>query len=386
MDEELLAVVQHVMSALPVSDNKLEEIRKETANDQTLTELKSVILKGWPTSNNQIPIRLKPYWKHRDELSIMDEIIFKERANDTKQVPNDPWQAVAKDLFTINNVNYLVAMDYYSKNFEDAKLDNTKNNTGKLHQIHFPRHGTPIEVRSDNGPQFTSSEYRRFSKEWNFKHTTISQSDGMAEITVQKSDLLRKAAKMEKIPISASWSTETHRLMTLLMSRRLRSIIPITQSHLKPKAINQETINGKLKEKQDRQKQYYDRNAKPLLSLNTGHTMKIQQQGKWEIAKVKGHAGKPRSYYIETPEGKAYRQNRRHLMKTNEKPPTQKSTIIDDEANVTKEHPSSTKQHPSIAMETTPAEKERPVNQKVTTTRSGRVVAKPEKYKDYVCN
>ena len=49
----------------------------------------------------------------------------------------------------------------------------------------FARHGTPEQVRSDNGPQFDSAEFTHFAKEWGFKLTTSSpkfpQSNGEVE-------------------------------------------------------------------------------------------------------------------------------------------------------------------------------------------------------------
>ena len=36
----------------------------------------------------------------------------------------------------------------------------------------FGVHGIPAEVVSDNGPQFSSSEFQEFAKDYGFKHTT----------------------------------------------------------------------------------------------------------------------------------------------------------------------------------------------------------------------
>ena len=47
----------------------------------------------------------------------------------------------------------------------------------------FSRHGISQMVRSDNGPQFISTEFKKFEKEWGFQHITSSphypQSNGM---------------------------------------------------------------------------------------------------------------------------------------------------------------------------------------------------------------
>ena len=51
------------------------------------------------------------------------------------------------------------------------------------------RHGIPKTVKSDNGPQYTADEYKKFSKEWGFHYVTTSpyhpQANGLAEKSVQ---------------------------------------------------------------------------------------------------------------------------------------------------------------------------------------------------------
>lgn len=41
------------MSNLPVSNEKLEEFRKETEKDVTLTKLTETVLNGWPERRSQ---------------------------------------------------------------------------------------------------------------------------------------------------------------------------------------------------------------------------------------------------------------------------------------------------------------------------------------------
>ena len=77
------------------------------------------------------------------------------------QVPENPWQKVAADLFQIGSENYLVIVDYFSNYAEVIKLRGTTSTEiiSALKHI-FQIHGIPIELVTDNGPQFTSREFK----------------------------------------------------------------------------------------------------------------------------------------------------------------------------------------------------------------------------------
>ena len=72
-------------------------------------------------------------------------------------VPDRPWQFIACDLFTLDNADYLVTVDMYSKYFEVDAMPDTKSLTvtRKL-KVHFARYGIPKTLKTDNGPQFSS--------------------------------------------------------------------------------------------------------------------------------------------------------------------------------------------------------------------------------------
>ena len=101
-------------------------------------------------------------------------------------IPERPWIRVAMDLFDYKGNTYLVVTDYYSRWPELRLLENLSSSCviNKLKSI-FAIHGIPDNVISDNGPQFASTEFRKFVQEWGFVHTTSSprypQSNGAAE-------------------------------------------------------------------------------------------------------------------------------------------------------------------------------------------------------------
>ena len=97
-----------------------------------------------------------------------------------------PWEVVSSDLYYWNNVNYLVLVDYYFSYFVLRKLSSTRSPDiiSKLKTI-FSEFGIPRNLVSDNGPQYASQDFKNFSKEYGFEHSTSSphynQSNGKVE-------------------------------------------------------------------------------------------------------------------------------------------------------------------------------------------------------------
>ncbi|CAC5373081.1 unnamed protein product [Mytilus coruscus] len=99
------------------------------------------------------------------------------------ETPKLPWMTVGTDIFYWNNNNYLLIVDYYSRYFEIAKLENIRVIT-HMKSV-FARHGIPSKVQSFSGLQYVSAEFRQFAESWRFTHTVSSphyqQSNGLAE-------------------------------------------------------------------------------------------------------------------------------------------------------------------------------------------------------------
>ena len=62
----------------------------------------------------------------------------------TSPLPEYPWQSIAADIFSLKGTEYLA------------------------------RHGVPKNLRTDNGPQFSSLEFADFATSYQFNHTTSS--------------------------------------------------------------------------------------------------------------------------------------------------------------------------------------------------------------------
>ena len=65
---------------------------------------------------------------------------------------------------------------------------------------------------------------------------------------------------------------------------------------------------------------YCDRNAKPLPQIKEDDTVRTRKGKTWEPAIVSEKHTAPRSFIATTPDGTAYRRNRRHLLPRNEAP------------------------------------------------------------------
>ena len=95
---------------------------------------------------------------------------------------------IGTDLFSFNNKDYAIAVDYTTKVFKISRSSNTEaltiiNHTKDL----FSCYEIPREGVSDNGPQFTSHEKKDFSQE------------GILRILLQVQDFPNQMGLLNKI-------------------------------------------------------------------------------------------------------------------------------------------------------------------------------------------
>ena len=76
-DEDIEAQVHAVVQNLPISDNRLNEVKLKTKKDGQLQVLANVINTGWPDHKANCHAETLEYWSVREELCIIDGIIFK---------------------------------------------------------------------------------------------------------------------------------------------------------------------------------------------------------------------------------------------------------------------------------------------------------------------
>ena len=79
-DKDLSLSVHSASANLPVSDRKLAELRRETANNNALVKLAETIQQGWPNYKQKALIQIRKYRTFRDTLVLTDDLILKGQA------------------------------------------------------------------------------------------------------------------------------------------------------------------------------------------------------------------------------------------------------------------------------------------------------------------
>ena len=294
------------------------------------------------------------------------------------EIPKDVWNKVATDLFVCLNKLYLIVIDYTSKYFEIAQLPDASSDTVITHMRSiFARHGVPKVVFSDNGLQYSSHEFNKFSKSWDFIHKTSSpefpQSNGFVERAIQTiKKTLRKCREDGSDPYLAMVALRTTRNSSgtstseLLMKRKLQTIVPL---------LNVNT-NTKTKRKKPTLSQ-----SRELQPFNTSDTVRYRQNNNWtRTGIILNKSNMPRSYTLLNDKNNIIRRNRCHLIKMNSKflkirnentdngmetePKTRHGTSVSEPGEVDEPRENATELRETLSY----------------TTRSGRRVIKPSRY------
>ena len=235
---EVNLYVNEVLSSLPASHDRLEEIKKATEADPVLCEAINLTINGWPTHARELPTQLHDLFSIRSHLSVAERLLLydsrivipkvmqneilevihqghqgvskcRERANNAvwwfginaaikdrvarcahcqenspsqrreplmpSPLPAGPWIKIGADLLYFKGKHFMVVIDYYSRYLELVYLDATTSNTVIAKlKSMFARWGVPETLMSDNGPQFSSEHFANFAKSYGFQHVTSS--------------------------------------------------------------------------------------------------------------------------------------------------------------------------------------------------------------------
>ena len=231
--------------------------------------------------------------------------------------PDQPWSRLHIDFAgPFMGRMFLILVDSHSKWLDVQVMQSiSSNKTIEKLRVIFATHGLPHKVVSDNGPSFTSEEFKKFMKANGIKHITSApyhpSTNGLAERAVQtvkqglrqmqggtvEEKLARFLMKYRITPHSTTGISPSE----LLMGRRLRSRLDILHPDL----------SGKVEDKQWKQKLAHD-NQKAPRTFEEGDAVFAEDftasSEKWlpgVIQKVTG----PLSYRIQLADGRVVRRH-----------------------------------------------------------------------------
>ena len=374
----------NTINHLPAGPTTLELYKTTQSSDPICTILLQYCCNGWPNKKDVDPA-LKPYWEAQGEITIGDGLLLRgnriivpqalqqetlrklhtghqgivrcrQRASSsvwwpglTKQLaeyvskcqicarthipnrerlissslPEYPWQKAAADLFHLNGSNYLIIVDYFSRYPEVTKLQSTTSQTiiNSLKST-FARHGIPEILRSDNGPQFTSTEFKDFVKEYQFTHTTSSPyypaSNGQVERMVKTVKSLLKDADDPYLALLSYRATPLpwcgKSPAQLSMGRNIRSTLPQTTRAFVPEWSYLPEFRQSNKVHKESQKENYDsrHRVRDLPEIPNNTAVFINTGGNVTSGRTVSMTDTPRSYIVDTPSGQI-RRNRSHI-------------------------------------------------------------------------
>ncbi|XP_062558245.1 uncharacterized protein K02A2.6-like [Armigeres subalbatus] len=85
----------NVMDYAPISDYRLDQIRKESHQDEDIQWIIRAIVEGWPSRPQEAPDRVQVFWKYKDDLSVQGGIVYR---NDRILVPSNLRSEILKRL------------------------------------------------------------------------------------------------------------------------------------------------------------------------------------------------------------------------------------------------------------------------------------------------
>ena len=171
----------------------------------------------------------------------------------------------------------------------------------------FSRHGILEILRSNNGPQYSSSEFEEFSKKYGFKHVTSSprypRSNGLAERMVQTAKrLIKKAADVHIALLNYRSTPLLWCNLSPAQLRNLRSTVPQTSVHLVPQWDYLEEFREQEHEYKRKQQRGYNQRYRTLKLPVIPEDTPVWVRGKQPSqGKVVTQASTPRSLLCSNP-------------------------------------------------------------------------------------
>ena len=155
------------------------------------------------------------------------------------ETPQTRWEQLGLDI-TLKVTQYLLTVDYFSKFPIVRKLQSLHSlSVLKILKEIFMTVGVPRCIVSDGGTQFTSQEFKDFTRNWHIDHRitspTNAQSNGQAERFVQTvknslTKVMERGKDLHLAILSYITTPLNHSLPSpaeLLNSRKFRCLLPL---------------------------------------------------------------------------------------------------------------------------------------------------------------
>ena len=436
-DSEIQLLMQQLLQGWPSSIKKVtEELRQYWSLRDDISIMNGVVLigsrllipatlrgtmlqelhSGHPgVEKSQLRAKNSCYWpgvyKEIEQTVGSCEICQKHQKSQSteplilSEVPPRPWHTIGADLFMEGSSWYLLLADYYSKFPVVRKLRvQTSTEVIGIMKGVFSEYGIPKMLITDCGKQFTSEEFGQFAKAYGFEATTSSpyypKGHGFIERHVQtvKKTMCkcREEGSDQNMAMLALRATPlSHNLPSpgeLLNSRRYKTNLPTYISS----PTNAEYVRTHLELEQQKALKPTE-HCRELSELLAGQKVYLQDplSKQWEKGTIVSGAGTPRSYIVQTDEGRELRRNRIHIrpaqtqnsekdshsaaddiLQQQTQPPTAQSVVpVEQPQDVPVIEGHNTQ--PALAPSQASAASS---NGQQKRTKSGRVIKKPERF------
>ena len=381
-----------------------DRVREATASNPDMHLLTELIEDGMPETRSEMPVSIRQFHQYRHELSTTNGVaIYKDRiiippalrhavlaalhaahqgvsmmtaraeisifwpgmTEDIAKVRNEcghchrmspsqpaapptrpilpvyPFQAICSDFFSYKGVHYVVVVDRYSNWPIIAKT--LAGGAGLINILRqtFMTYGTPEELASDGGPEYTSTDTRQFLRTWGVNHRLSSvafpHSNCRAEIAVKtmkrlitdntggNGDLDTDAVQRAILQYRNTPDPDTKISPAMcVFGRMIRDFIPVIPGKYLPHDTWRDTLRARedaLRKRHIKMHEYWSEHTRRLPALVVGDYVRIQNQtgqhpNKWDrtgtVVEVKQHD----QYQIKVDGcGRVTLRNRRFLRK-----------------------------------------------------------------------
>ena len=337
-----------------------DRVREATASNPDMHLLTELIEDGMPMTRSEMPVPIRQFHQYRHELSTTDGVaIYKDRIiippalrhavlaalhaahQGVSMMTARAETSICSDFFSYKGVQYVVVVDRYSNWPIIAKASAGGAGLVNILRQTFVTYGTPEELASDGGPEYTSTDTRQFLRTWGVNHrlssVALPHSNCRAEVAVKtmkrlitdntggKGDLDTDAVQRAVLQYRNTPDPDTKISPAMcVFGRMIRDFIPVIPGKYLPHDTWRDTLRARedaLRKRHIKTHEYWSEHTRRLPALAVGDYVRIQNQtgqhpNKWDrtgtVVEVKQHD----QYQVKVDaSGRVTLRNRRFLRK-----------------------------------------------------------------------